>query len=832
MSEQEIALQQGQQTAPVLPVEDNDGLKITELLAKFIHNWKWFAISAAICLLVATIHIKRTTPIYTRSAQILIKEEGTRGAYGGNVDWFSQLGVGTAAVTVQNELVAIQSPATFVEVVERLGLNTTYQLEHRWHNVPLYGNNLPVALYFHDLGKNEVASLTMTLTDKGTVVFSDFQGPRVGDDDIKLEAHVGQTIKSPLGRIRISAGPAATELTSLSSDRVIRVQHTTVEAAAKRAAAGLSASLNSKENSIIDLTYRDANTQRAEDILNALILAYNDAWVKDKNQMTEATNEFIMERLKVIQGELESVDDEISTYKSSNLVTDPTALAGLYVNDANEAGKQAANLNNQLNMAKYVRSFLTSEAHRDDPLPVNIGLGNTGIESQFMQYNEVLLERNRLLGSTGAESNLVKDRNQILAQQRQSIISSIDNQINLLTTQLSSVEQNQRKAISGIASSPEQTRFLGTVSRQLKVKEALYIFLLQKREENELSLAFTAYNTRVIAPPHGSGAPVSPQSQRILLIALLIALAVPACIMYLIEQTDTKVRGKKDVEKLSAPFIGEIPLVGKKKEEFLRPWLERLGIISKKVEQETARKIMVKPHSRNLINEAFRVVRTNIDFMVGEKSEGGKLIMVTSANPGSGKTFISGNLAASFAVRGKKVLLVDFDLRRASASLYVPATKKGVSSYLSGKEADWRSLVQPVEGHDNMSVLPVGTLPPNPSELLSTPRTAQFLQELRDSYDMVFIDCPPVEIVADAAIISKFMDQTIFVVRVELMERDMLPAIENYYKQGKFNGLSLLLNGSETTRSRYGYRYGYAYSYGYGYGKHSKTENYYHEDEQ
>lgn len=830
--EQELGPQQVQQPN-MMQLEEDNGLKVTDIMALFLRNWKWFVLSVAVCLLAATIRVKRSTPVYTRSAQILIKEDGTKGSFSGNVDWFASLGMGSAAVNVQNELVAVQSPATFVEVVERLGLNTTYEREGRWHATPLYGATLPVALAFEDLGPDDTGSLTLTLKRDGSVEMTNFAGSKMRGASKTLSARMGQTVNTPVGRIKVMAGPAAGTIAEQSGDVVMNVMRSTVQGAAKRAAAGLSASLNSKENSIIDLVYRDTNTQRAEDILNTLIEAYNDAWVKDKNQMTEATNEFIMERLSVIQAELDTVDDAISSYKSDNLLTDPAALAGLYLSDADEAEKKASELSSQLYMAQYVRSFVSNDSHKDELLPVNVGMGNTGIDQQLVQYNQLLLERNRLLNSTGTNSDLVRERDQALQQQRASIIGGIDNQINLIKQQLSTVRKSQAKATSGIANTPEQTRYLGKVSRQLKVKEALYIFLLQKREENELSLAFTAYNTRIITPPQGSNAPVSPQSNRMMLIALLIGLVVPAGILYLIERTDTRVRGRKDVERLSVPFVGEIPLVGRHRRHMLRPWLEKFGIIKRKKEEETSRKIMVKSHSRNIINEAFRVVRTNLDFIGDSASEKGKVIMITSANPGSGKTFISGNLAASFALKGKRVLLLDFDMRRASASLYIDKKSKGVSSYLSGKEDDWRSLVVPMPEQNDLDVLPVGTLPPNPAELLTNNRTAQLMEELREAYDLVFVDCPPVEIVADSSIIAKMVDQTIFVVRVELMEREMLPVIEGYYKDNKFPNMSMLLNGSVNSRSRYGYRYGYGYGYSYGYGYgygNSYGNSYYHDD--
>lgn len=260
--EQEYGSQQMQQPAQMMQEEDY-GLQITDILALFLHNWKWFVLSVVVCLLAATIQVKRTTPVYTRSAQILIKEDGTKGSFSGNVDWFASLGMGSAAVNVQNELVAVQSPATFVEVVERLGLNTTYQRKGRWHDNALYGSTLPVILEFQDLGPEDTGALTLTIKRDGSVTMANFAGSKVKGEGKTLSAKIGQTVSTPVGRVKVMAGPAAGSIAEQSDEVVINVARTTVLAAAKRAAGGLSANLNAKENSIIDLVYHDTNTQRA-----------------------------------------------------------------------------------------------------------------------------------------------------------------------------------------------------------------------------------------------------------------------------------------------------------------------------------------------------------------------------------------------------------------------------------------------------------------------------------------------------------------------------------------------------------------------------------------
>ena len=345
--------------------------------------------------------------------------------------------------------------------------------------------------------------------------------------------------------------------------------------------------------------------------------------------------------------------------------------------------------------------------------------------------------------------------------------------------------------------------------RQQKVKEALYLFLLQKREENELSQAFTAYNTRVVASPGGSNAPIAPNKKMIYLVALILGLAIPFGWFYLKEAMDTSVRGRKDLENLSAPFLGELPSLYRK-----RKLLERARI----TDRAEDRKIVVKPGSRNVINEAFRVVRTNLEFMQGKNTDS-KVLMVTSFNVGSGKTFVSSNLSTALAIKKHKVLIIDLDLRKRSLSVFAGQPKVGVSAYLNGNTDDWQSLVVHQVGGNPLDVLPVGSMPPNPAELLADPRLGRLLSEARTLYDYIILDCPPIEIVTDADVIAPNADITLFIVRAGLLDRSMLSQVERYYTEKRYNNMAILLNGTEAS-GRYGYKYGYKYGYGkYGYGK-------------
>jgi capsular exopolysaccharide synthesis family protein len=388
------------------------------------------------------------------------------------------------------------------------------------------------------------------------------------------------------------------------------------------------------------------------------------------------------------------------------------------------------------------------------------------------------------------------------------MIASIDNSIVALNTQIRNLQGSQASTTSKIASNPTQAKYLLSVERQQKVKESLYLFLLQKREENELSQAFTAYNTRIVEQPGGSTAPTSPNSRNILAIAFVIGLVIPFGVVYLLEMSNTKVRGRKDVSNLTIPFIGEIPQNGSAR--------RKKGKKNDDDAESKAKRIVVRDGKRDIINESFRVLRTNVEFMCNS-AEQNNIIAITSFNPGSGKSFISINLGMSLAIKRNKVLVLDGDMRHGSASAYVGSTERGLSSYLSGAESDINSLIVRDNECEYLHVLPIGTVPPNPTELLESPRFAKLIQELKPIYNYIVIDCPPIEVVADAQIIDRYADRTFFVIRAGLFERAMLPELDRLYNDKKYHNMAFMLNGTRNEQGRYGYSHSYRYGYGYGY---------------
>ena len=794
-----------------------DYLRLQDLLALCIGKWRWFVLSLIVFIGLAVAYLLITPPVFTRSTSLLIKEDGKKGAssFTSQMNAFAEIGLFSANTNVNNELISIQSPDVILEVIRRLNLDVNYKTDGQFHKETLYGRTLPIKVEFKDLAYNDFSEFKLNIS-KGRLFLSEFElnGEDVGNDTLII-TKTGKEIVTPIGKLTVSKSPYFKD--TAYEDMNIYVNRTGLLATISNCNAKMSAALNDEKATIIDIAYKDVSIQRAEEFLNTLISVYNENWVKDKNQIAVSTSQFINERLQVIESELGNVDTDISSYKSANLIPDIEAASQMYMNTANQANIQATDLNNQLYMARYIREHVNNKNSKDQLLPANSGINSPIIEQQINDYNEKMLQRNSLVANSSAENPLAVDMDKNLAEMRSAIVKSIDNQVNTLNTQIRGLRGIEGASTSRLSSNPKQAQHLLSVERQQKVKEALYLFLLQKREENELSQAFTAYNTRVVTSPTGEMKPTSPDRKRILLAAILVALLVPVIIIYIRENMNTKVRGRKDIEKLTIPFVGEIPLYARPKSKW--PWQRWIDKIKKKKEKDTETyEIVVKPKSRNVINEAFRVVRTNMEFMSGADHTN-KVVMLTSVNPGSGKTFLTMNIATSFAIKEKKVICVDLDMRRASLSGYVGQPKTGISDYLNGKVTDWRDVKVAVEGYEHLEIIPVGTVPPNPAELLFSPRLQQMLDDLRKEYDLIFIDCPPVEIVADASVIAKFADMTVFVIRAGLMEREMLPVVESYYNDKKFQNMSMLLNGTTAAGSRYGYhRYGYHYGYAYGYG--------------
>lgn len=779
-------------------IEKVEIFSLKEYLSKCLQYWRWFVISLVVFLGLGMMYVLRMQPVYNRYTDVLIKDQDM----GGSSDIasaFSSMGLISSNTNVNNELISLTSPAVMYEVVKRLNLNMTYIEKGFPHGWTLYGSSQPWIISLPDMDPQRGCSFRIRFNEKGQMELFKFKTrikkQKLSFDDIVVVPKGSNSVKTPLGRIVINDNPAFAGV--IDKEKTIMVGRTGMQATVEIYSAKLKGDLLSKDAEVIDLSIKDVNTERADDILRTVVAVYNENWVEDKNRLAIATSSFIDERLKGIEAELGVVDNDISTYKSNNLTPDLQATAQIYLEQNADREKEILETSNELAMTGYIQEYLADPTHRNSVIPMNTGIGNVQLESQISSYNSLLLSRNNLASNSSDNNPLVADYDNQLKGLREAIVRAVSAQRSQLTAALRNLQRSQSSTQGSLATAPTQAKYLLSVERQQKVKESLYLYLLQKREENELTQTFTAYNTRVITPPTGPINPVSPKTKMIMALMLIIGLGLPGTFIYIIVSNDNKIHSRRDLENLSMPFVGEIPNVGKNSK------VKKLLRSRKKNKQLLERPLfVVEEGKRDVINEAFRVVRSNLSLMLG-KETGCQVVMFTSFNPGSGKSFISYNLASAFILKGKKILLIDGDLRHGSTSNFVNKPKKGLSNYLTSASDDWHSLVVKGHGPTSPDVLPIGAMPPNPAELLENGRLGKIINDARSEYDVIFIDCPPVDIVVDTQIIEQYVDRTIFVVRANLLERSALTEIEELYNEKRYKQMSILLNGTDTANSRY-----------------------------
>lgn len=768
------------------------------------HKW-WYVACTCLCLLIAGFLLYRTPDVYTSSAKVII-DESEQDATMRNMGVISSGMMRRPFSTVANEMEAFKSPDLMQTVVERLNLQTRYVEKQFLRDVELYHNS-PIEMVLSGENPQSGFSFLVSNLGDGKVSLSEFSVTH-GDMDSTVEGNLGDTLVTPVGSLIIY--PKEAYINNFDDD--IKVSWANSMAMAKAYSGKLSVSLSDKESSVIVLSMNDTYSSRSIAALNSLIDVYNEVWISNRNRSAISTTEFISERLVVIEKDLASVEDALKNYKSSNNLTDIKAAGQAYLNESSHYATQAFELNNQLSIATYIKDYLNDPAHSMALIPANLGLTSGSVESQITKYNEFVIQRDRLLTGSGENNPMIADINNALASMRSAILRSIENLIATLKLQIEKIESQEKQILARMSANSGQEFQLLSIERQQKITENLYTFLLQKREENELAALINVGNTRLIVSPNGSGAPVSPDKMMYILIAIVLGLGIPFAFFFLRKMLDNTIKSKADLGSLSAPFLAEIPLYVRKEDRYnkfrLRNQYDR-----------SLTRIIVTHGSRNMMNEAFRVLRTNLDLMLGKKDS--KVIMFTSFNPNAGKTFSIMNIAASMALKDAKVMLVDLDLRKASLSTALNLKHSGVAAYLNGKVDDYRQYTEEVQ--PNLHVLPVGTLPPNPTELLLTDRFRQMIEQMRKEYDYVFIDCPPIDVVADASIITEVVDMTVFVMRAGLMDRRVLPNVEELYKSRKYNHMTMVLNCVDLQYKKYGYgRATYGYGYGYGYGEGSE----------
>ena len=776
-------------------LNEEEGLRINDIIELVTKHIWWYVGVTLICLIGAGYYLYKTPAVYSRSAKVIIDDSNQDAA-------MRNLGMASANMMrrtfdgVENELQAFTSPDLMQVVVERLGLQTRYVEKQVLRDVELYHNS-PVGMQLAGMNPTSGFSFLITPAGEGQVSLSEFSihGNAVVE---VVTGHYGDTLATPAGQIVMYAKENIADFVA-----PIRVSWTNSSAMAKAYAGKLSISLSGKMSSVAVLTMTDQFPSRADAVLSTLIDVYDEEWLSNKNRSAMNTAQFLNERLVVIEQDLTAVETALKEYKEKNNVSDIQASTQKYMSESSLYANKAFEMNNQLSVANYIKDYLTNPENANALIPSNLGLSNANIGNQITEYNTLVLQRDRLLVGSSIHNPMVADLTASLAAIRTAILSSIDNLIATLQLQLNKVKSQEKQILARMNSSSGQELQLLSLQRQQQMTQDLYMYLLKKREENELAALVNVGNTRLIMSPSGSSAPVSPNKKMSILAALVLGCGIPFAFFFLRKMLDTSIKNKADLGNLSVPFLAELPLYVRPEDRF------------KKFRRKNAvqdNRIIVQHGSRDMMNEAFRVLRTNVDLMIGNKKDS-QVLMFTSFNPGAGKTFTVMNLAASMALKGAKVLLIDLDLRKASLSKALGTVHTGVAAYLNGKTDDYRPNVDEIE--PNLFVLPIGTLPPNPTELLLTDRFKKMIEQMRGEYDYIFLDCPPIDIVADASLITEVVDMTVFVMRANRIDRNLLPNIEELYRSGRYRHMTMLLNCVDIKYKRYGYGKS---SYGYGYG--------------
>ena len=778
---------------------DDSLLNFQFLIKTFILNWQWFLLSLIITMSAAMIYVRYSLPVYQVSAKVLIKDEDNTSSRGrsNQIMNTNTLGILTSTDGFDNELEILKSKSLAEETVLDLKLYVNYYSVGKIIDVPVY-DETPVLV---DLNKEKLEVLEGPVKlqiSKDNNIYN-VQGVCVKNGAkqvFKGQGKLPYIIKSPVGTISLVQNPRFVE-SDVKKKYIANIYN---PKDVINSYVNIGVEPLSKTTSIAVLTRNDLLPERAKEYLKHLVTVYNRQANEDKNIIAVRTEEFINQRLEKINAELGSTDGAIERYKRNNNIIDAASSAQLSLSQSNEADISLRDINTQIMLMQSLKEYMQTPTNKYQTLPSNVGLKDPSAASLIGQYNQIALERSRVLRSASEHSPVIQE----LTSQLDALVSSINGAIDQskrgLEIQKKAIMSTYGKYTGKLSQTPEQERFLTEIGRQQTVKSSLYIMLLQKREENSITLAATSDKGRLIDEPAFMGK-VKPKTAIIMLIALLLGIGLPLLILILKELLRYRIEGRQDVEKLTdCPIIADIAMANES--------IKAVG------------DIVIQENQNNQMEEIFRGMRTNLQFILKESQN---VIMFTSSVSGEGKTFVAGNLATSFAFLGKKVLLVGLDIRRPRLShlFGMDNKKEGITTLLTKNGVstdDVLSLCMPSGVNKNLDLLIAGPIPPNPSELLTRSTLKEIFDILRKEYDYVIVDTAPVGLVTDTLHIGKVADATVMVCRADYTEKSSFSMINDFAENNKLPNVSIVVNGVDMSKKKYGYAYGYGK-----YGKYGKS---------
>lgn len=795
---------------------DDKEIDIQELLFKYLIHWPWFVGAVIVCLISAYIYLYVATPVYNISATVLIKDD-KKGGSSNNVAGLDELGLSgliTSSQSIDNEIEVLRSKTLVKEVVNYLNLYVTYQDDDQIPSKELYKTS-PVQVNMTPQEAEKLKTkvvIEMVLHPQGSLDVN------VKMEDKEIQKHFEKLPAIlPTNQGTLSFFQTTDSISSKKNEEVGSpvqdMRHITATISqpmnvVRRYCENLSIEPTSKTTSVVTVSLKNSSLQRGQDFINQLLEMYNRNTNNDKNEIAQKTAEFIDERIGIISKELGSTEADLETFKRDAGITDLSSDAQIALTGNAEYEKKQVENRTQISLVEDLKKYLGHNEY--EILPSNVGLKDITLAAQIDRYNEMLIERKRLLRTSTENNPAIINLDTSIRATKANVQATLEGTLQGLFITKADLDREAKRYMRRISDAPGQERQYVSIARQQEIKAGLYLMLLQKREENAIMLAATANNAKIIDDAIADVIPVSPKRSIIYLAALCLGIAIPVVVIYMIDLTKFKIEGRADVEKLtSVPIAGDIPLTDEKN--------TKEGSIA------------VFENQNNLMSETFRNIRTNIQFMLQNNK---KVILVTSTVSGEGKSFTSANLAISLSLLGKKVVIVGLDIRKPGLNkvFNLSSKEKGITQYLANPEMDLMSLVQLSDVNRNLYILPGGTVPPNPTELLARDGLDKAIEILKKNFDYVILDTAPIGMVTDTLLIGRVADLSAYVCRADYTHKAEYTLINELFHEQKLPNLCTIINGVDLKKRKYGYYYGYGkygkhygygkrYGYGYGYGQ-------------
>ncbi len=757
-------------------------INLRELFLKYLRKWYWFVISVALCLVAGFIYLKTANTQYKVQTTILLRQDKGASALS-EMALLQSMGLSGTSKEVEDEIQVLTSKTILKNVILELGVENEVYVKEGLRYTDAYPDQPIVATLpasFKDQIKGMV-ELRVSPSRNGFKV--KFESP-THSETYKIKS-LNEPLKTPEGVIILNKGQ------KFAADGVYKLKFYPIKQITEAYAQKINIGAVNKKSNAISISTVSDNTVKASDMLNKLVELYNLDAVIDKNMIASNTKQFVDERLELIQKELLEVEINVENYKRNNNLTDISSEAEIFLKSSSEYNKKLAEIETQLNLTSYIETHVKDPKNQFSLVPANLGIEDKSLLELIKVYNEALLERMKLLRTVNTENPVITQLEMQLKTLRMSIVTSIESVKDGLKIARNDVLGKESQFTRKIKEVPTQERQYIEIKRQQEIKQNLYLFLLEKREENALSLASTTPSAKTVDAAYASTTPESPKTLIIIALMFIIGLVIPVAVIYILDLFNNKISDKKEfVKSTKAPFLGTIG-------------------ISKDPER-----IVVREGNTTPIAEMFRMIRTNIQFILGGVKS--PVILITSSVGGEGKSFTAMNLAMSFAMTNKKVILVGLDIRKPMLGEYMHISKSnGVTMYISDTSHTVSDVIIPSGIHKSLDVIPAGPIPPNPAELLMNSRLDDLIAELRKRYDYVIIDSAPVGVVSDTYLLNRFIDSAVYVSRQHYTPKAVTELINEIYDHQKLKNFGLVLNGVDEAT-------GYGYGYGYGHARESK----------